>query len=344
MKKSRSRRRLTSVVVAGLAVVAVVVGAVVLARSYYDRNLQPVSASQTAVVVTIPSGSSVTQIADTLHQKHLIRNASVFSQYVRSQNVQSKLQAGTYSLQPSLSVEQVVQILTQGNIVKNLFTILPGQRIDQIKSTMINAGFKASDVDDAFTPSLYANYPALADKPAAASLEGYLYPDSYQRVTSTKPETIIGQSLQEMQDHLTTDIRDGFAAQGLSVNSGIILSSMVEKEVAKPADRTQVAQVFLSRLSQGMAMQSDVVTIYGDILAGHAPSTTYDTPYNVYLHTGLPPTPISNVTDSSMSAVAHPATTSWLYFVSGDDGNTYFSTNLQDHQALTKQYCHKLCS
>jgi UPF0755 protein len=84
--------------------------------------------------------------------------------------------------------------------------------------------------------------------------------------------------------------------------------------------------------------------MYGDVLAGHAPSTTYDTPYNVYLHTGLPPTPVSNVSDSSMAAVAHPAGTDWLYFVSGDNGNTYFSTNLQDHQALTKQYCHKLCN
>lgn len=338
------KQRLIRAVIAGVFIILVVVGVVVLARNYYDRNLQSVSSSQTAVVVTIPRGSSVNDIGDLLHQKGLIRSSSVFAQYVRSQNVQSQLQAGTYSLRPSLDVAAIVDILTQGNVVKNLFTILPGQRLDQIKSAMINAGFNTGDVDAAFSPSLYANYPALADKPAGASLEGYLYPDSYQRVATTKPATIVGQSLDEMQQHLTTDIRDGFAAQGLSINDGIILSSMVEKEVSKPADRTQVAQVFLSRRSKGMPLQSDVVTIYGDVLAGQAPSTTYDTPYNVYLHAGLPPTPISNVSDSSMSAVAHPAATSWLYFVSGDDGNTYFSTNLQDHQALTKQYCHKLCS
>jgi UPF0755 protein len=344
VKITGPKRQLISAVITGVVILVAVVGAVLLARSDYNRNLQPVSSSQTAVVVTIPRGSSVKQIGELLQQKKLIRNAGVFAQYVRGRNAQSQLQAGTYSLRPSLDVEQIVDILTTGNVVKNLFTILPGQRLDQIKSAMINAGFKANDVEAAFTPSLYSSHPALADKPAAASLEGYLYPDSYQRVATTKPETIIGQALDEMQQHMTTDVRDGFAAQGLSVNQGVILSSMVEKEVSKPADRPQVAQVFLSRLRQGMALQSDVVTMYGDVLAGHAPSTTYDTPYNVYLHTGLPPTPVSNVSDSSMAAVAHPAGTDWLYFVSGDNGNTYFSTNLQDHQALTKQYCHKLCN
>ena len=147
-----------------------------------------------------------------------------------------------------------------------------------------------------------------------------------------------------MQKHLTADISDGFAAQGLGINKGIILSSMVEQEVSNQSDRNQVAQVFLSRWKQGKPLESDVTTMYGDILAGQPFSLTFDTPYNVYLHKGLPPTPISNVSQSSMTAVAHPAKTNWLYFVSGDNGKTYFSTNLKDHQALTKKYCHKLCN
>jgi UPF0755 protein len=88
---------------------------------------------------------------------------------------------------------------------------------------------------------------------------------------------------------------------------------------------------------------SDVTARYGAISAGKAPSLSYDSPYNTLLHPGLPPTPISTISISALAAAAHPAPTNWLYFVTGDDGTTYFSTNLKDHQALTQKYCHKLC-
>lgn len=340
----KQQKWMPKMLIVAVALLVVVGAAVLLARDYYNRNLQPVSSSQTAVTVTIPTGSTLDEISALLANKRLIRKSSVFTQYVRSQNIQDQLQAGTYSLRPSQSVQEITDILVQGNVVKKLFTIIPGQRLDQIKSSMINAGFKTGEVEAAFNPALYSHYSALADKPDSASLEGYLYPDSYQRIAATTPRTIIGQSLDEMQKHLSQNIRDGFAAHGLTVHKGITLASIVEQEVAKPADRTQVAQVFLSRIGKGMKLESDVATKYGDILAGHAFSLSYDTPYNVYLHAGLPPTPIGNVTDSSMQAVAHPAGTSWLYFVSGDNGNTYFSNNLKDHESLTRQYCHKLCS
>ena len=339
----KSFHRPSKLIVSLVLLVALLIGGVWWVRSYYIHSLEPVSSSQTAVIVTIPTGATVNDIGGILQKAGLIRSSRVFSQYIRSQNVQDKLQAGTYSLRPSDGVKQITLILTGGNIVKNLFTILPGQRLDQIKSAMINAGFNADEVEKAFNPALYTSYPALADKPADASLEGYLYPDSYQKIAETKPQTIIGQSLEEMQKHLTTDVRDGFVAQGLTVQQGITLASVVEQEVSKPSDRPIVAQVFLKRLRSGMMLQSDVITKYGDIAAGQAFSLTFDTPYNVYLHAGLPPGPVSNVSEGSLQAVAHPANTDWLYFVSGDDGNTYFSNTLQDHEALVKQYCKKLC-
>lgn len=342
-KLERMRSKLGVVIAVITIAILVTIGAVVLARNYYQNNLKAVSSEQTYKTVTIEPGSSVNQIADLLKSAKLIRNSQVFKQYVRSKNVQSKLQAGTYSISPSQDVAEITTILTHGNIVKNLFTILPGQRIDQIKSAMINAGFNAQEVEAAFNPAIYSNWPALSDKPSNTSLEGYLYPNSYQKVSETKPQTIIEQSLQQMQLHLNSQLRDSFVAQGLTVNQGVILASMVEKEVSRPDDRTQVAQVFLARFRQNMPLQSDVVTKYGDILASHPFSLTFDTPYNVYLHAGLPPTPISNVSDSSLQAVAHPAATDWLYFVSGDNGNTYFSKTLAEHEALTAQYCKKLC-
>jgi UPF0755 protein len=332
-----------ALIISVLLILAILIGSVWWVREYYTSSLLPVSTSQTAVTVTIPEGSSVNKIADILQQKKLIRNSRVFTQYIRSQGVQDKLQAGTYSLRPSDSVQDITKILTGGDIQKNLFTILPGQRLDQIKSAMINAGFKSDEVDQALNPASYKNYPALADKPVGASLEGYLYPDSYQKTSETKPQTIIGQSLEEMQKQLTPAVRDALVAQCLTAHQGVILASIVGQEVSKSTDRPIVAQVLLSRLRAGILLQSDSVNKYGDILAGHSFSISEDTPYNVYIHTGLPPGPISNVTQNALLAVAHPASTNWLYFVSGDDGNTYFSNTLEQHQALTKQYCKKLC-
>lgn len=319
-------------------------GAIIGFRNYYNNNLEPVSNSQTAITIIIEPGSTLNQIASTLHDKGLIRSERVFSQYVRSQNVQDQLQAGTYSLRPSQSVEEITTILTHGNIVQNLFTILPGQRLDQIKSAMINAGFNADEVEGAFNPELYKGHPALVDKPAGASLEGYLYPESFQKTAETDPQTIIRLSLDEMAANLTPELRAAFVAQGLTVYQGITLASIIEQEVGKLQDRPIVAQVFLKRLRMGMKLESDATAPYGAVLDGAQPSLTYDSPYNTYKYEGLPPTPISNVSATSLQAVANPSKTDWLYFVSGDDGTTHFSTNLEDHEKLTEQYCKRLCS
>jgi UPF0755 protein len=199
-------------------------------------------------------------------------------------------------------------------------------------------------VEAALSPSLYSGNPALVDKPDGNSLEGYLYPDSFQKTSATSVESIIAESLNEMGEQLTPNLRAAFATEGLSTYQGIILASIVGQEVSNASDQAQVAQVFLTRLHMNMDLGSDVTAYYGAILAGQSPSVSYDSPYNTRLHPGLPPTPISNVNAQELNAAAHPAGTDWLYFVSGDDGKTYFSQTLQQQQANVAAYCHKLCS
>lgn len=341
--KSRKRhwpKRLLMIV--GIIVLILLV-AILIIRHVYNENLKPLSVHAQAQTVTINPGMSANQIGDLLHDQHIIRAAWAFNWYVQNQEVRDELQAGTYSLSASQSVPDIVSQLTHGKISTKLVTILPGQRLDQIRQSLINDGFKEADVDAALQPGQYEDSPALVDKPVGASLEGYLYPDSFQKTGATSPKTIIEESLAEMQQHLTPDIRSAFAREGLSTYQGIVLASVVEQEVSNQNDRAQAAQVFLKRISTGMPLGSDVTALYGSRLAGQAGSLTYDSPYNTLIHTGLPPTPISNISDSSLQAVAHPANTDWLYFVTGDNGTTYFSHTLQEHQALTEQYCHKLC-
>lgn len=321
-----------------------IIGATAAVRYVYSQNLKPVSSDQTAQTITVESGATVEEIGDLLQEKGLIRSAWAFKLYVSSKEVRNALQAGTYELAPSQSVEEIVSQLTHGKIVTNLVTVLPGQRIDQVRSRLLQDGFSETDVDNALNPANYADNAALVDKPKGASLEGYLYPDSFQRTSDTTASDIVNGALKEMDKHLTPDLRDAFSKQGLSTYQGIILASVVEKEVPSAQDRQQVAQVFLKRLRIGMPLQSDATAHYGAILDGAKPSSRYESPYNTYFIKGLPPTPISNVTSSSLDAVAHPAGSDWLYFVSGDDGTTHFSKTLADHEANVSQYCKKLCS
>jgi len=327
----------------GIVVLALAVATLAIWR-YYSQTLKPVSATARAQIITIEEGTSPRGIADLLHDKGIIRSSWTFQTYVRHEDVGSDLQAGTYSLSGSQSVQDIVAQLTHGKVQSRLVTILPGQRLDQIEQSLINDGFSKADVDAALQPAGYEGNAALVDKPAGNSLEGYLYPDSFERTSATKVSTIVEESIAEMQGHLTPSIRAAFAAEGLSTYQGIVLASIVEQEVNTPGDRAQAAQVFLKRLSTGIPLGSDVTAMYGSTLNGRGKSLTYDSPYNTLIHTGLPPTPISNVDNSALQAVAHPANTNWLFFVTGDDGVTHFSQTLQEHEQQTQQYCHKLCA
>ena len=339
-KRTTTRRLLAA---AGILLV-LIISATITVRHLYFENLKPVSSfSSKPQLITIEKGSSVDEIAKQLKDAGLIRSPWAFKLYVSSKNVRESLEAGTYSFERNQSVAEIVSQLTHGKVATNLVTIIPGQTIWQIRTTLINYGFKAADVDNALKPSNYPNNPALVDLPAGASLEGYIYPDSYQKNSNTTPKEIITQALAQMDKRLTPDLRNAFGQQGLSAYQAIVLASIIEQEVSNQGDRAQVAQVFLSRIRQGMVLGSDITAIYGAHVLGVEPSTTVDSPYNTYIFRGLPIGPVGNVSQSSLEAVAHPANTDWLYFVAGDDGATHFSHTLQEHEAATAQYCHKLC-
>lgn len=340
--RRRWPKRLAVVLLTGLLLVG---GATVAVRYVYNQNLKPLSTSKGEVrLVVIKPGTGVEAIAKQLEAAKVIRSAWAFRLYVSSKEARSALQAGSYELSPGQGVPEIVSQLTHGEVATNLVTILPGQRLDQLRTRLLQDGFTKSDVEAALNPATYAGHPALVDKPAGASLEGYIYPESYQRDSSTSATQVVGRALDEMNKRLTPELRAAFAKQGLSTYQAITLASIVEKEVSKQEDRDQVAQVFLSRLRQGIRLQSNATASYGAVLAGQPPSSHYDSVYNTYTNAGLPPTPVINVTLSSLRSVAYPAATDWLYFVSGDDGTTHFSHTLAEQEANIQRYCTRLCS
>lgn len=330
---SRLGRRLLFLVI---VLIVIILAGGIWVRHRYQQNLEPVSNSNEQITEVISSGESSSIIALQLQRDGLIRSSQAFEWYVTSHNIRGDLQSGTYRFSPNMGTAKIAQMIAHGKVATDLITILPGKNLHQIKNTFIDNGFKPAAVRQAFKASRYVSeYPALADNPRGSSLEGFLYPDSYQLNSSTKPGEIVAEALQQMQLHLTSNIRAGFARQGLSVYQGVTLASIVGKEVSRPADRRQVAQVFLSRLHKHMPLGSDVTALYA--------KAVHDSRYDTYEHRGLPPGPIANVTEDALQAVANPASTHWLYFLNGDNGHTYFSKTLSQHQHNIDKYCRRKC-
>jgi UPF0755 protein len=321
---SAHRRWVRPVLFIGLFALLFLGTAVSAGYYFYRQQLKPVSSSQTVKLIKIASGSTLDQIAQQLKAAGLIRNVWVFKYYITSHSLQNDLQAGEYELQPRMAVSEIMAVLTHGKVVTNLLTITPGKRIDQIQERFKEDGYARLDIEAALNPATYAGNPALVDLPAGTqTLEGYLYPESYQRTSATTPQDIVTAALLQMQQRFTPQIKDAFVRQGLTPYQGLVLASIVEREVHSDADRAQAAQVFLKRLRVGMRLESDATKFY----------------YNTYSQDGLPPHPISNVSESSLKAVANPANTDWLYFVAGNDGVTRFSKTFAEHEENIRRTC-----
>lgn len=311
---------------------------------YYNRQLKPPSFSQKVVEVTIQKGMTAHEIANMLEKAGVIRASWAFEWYVRRAHVINELQAGSYSLRPSMTAAQIAAVITQGKVTTELATFIPGWRLDQVRQYLLNSGYSTADVDSALDPSTYKDQPIFELLPKGASLEGFVYPDSYQRTATTSAQTLIKAALDQMVKSITPAMQASFTRQGLTAYQAAIFASIVEQEASRPADKPIVAQVFLRRFSIGMQLGSDPTAFYGAIIAGVTPSVSYDSAYNTRIHNGLPPSPIGNFSLSSLQAVAEPATSDYIYFVAGDDGIMHFSHTLSEHEALIRQYCKKLCS
>jgi UPF0755 protein len=311
---------------------------------WYQNSLEPVSDSTEEVVVTIEVGATTSDIAMLLENKGLIRSETSFSIYTRFNDFRGKMQAGGYKISPSLSTQEIVNKLVSGDVATDLFTILPAQRIDQVRAAFVSDGYTVDEINTALDAENYEGHPALEGKPAESNLEGYLYPNSYQKTETTAAEEIVRSALDEMAEALSPEIKAEFEKKNLSTFEAITLASIVEREVNNSADRAIVAQVFLKRYQEGISLGSDPTALYGALLFGLEPTVFTDTPYNTRIYTGLPPGPINNVSTASLMALAYPADTDYLFFVSGDDGKTYFSNTLSEHEALTAEHCIELCN
>lgn len=348
----KPRRRLWLWILVPLVAVALLfIGCLV----WYSQALRPVQpGTDDTVSVTIASGSSPDQIASQLKASDLIRSELAFSIYTRLAGVRGQLQAGDYQLSPADDLATIVEQLQRGQLSEFEITFYPGATLfdptdisDNRRTDVYTMLRRAGYSDEQVRAGLAKTYqhPLLAGKPSDASLEGYVYGDTYRFARGTSVEDILQRTFDEFYSQITDrGLLAKLKQQDMNLYQGIILASIIEREVGdQPSDQRQVSQIFHLRLDRGMPLGADATFMYAAQQQNATPSTEFDSPYNTRIHNGLPPGPISSPSILALEAAALPATGDYLYFVSGDDGKTHFARSLEEHEQNTRRYCTDLC-
>lgn len=336
-KKTKKRGFLKFFIVLILAICLVVASALI----WYAKATSARTTEDDYSVVSIKSGTGTSQIAKQLEDQKLIRNAKAFSLYTKINRI-NNLQAGEYRLSSKQSVAEIAQIIASGKVTTVNVLVSPGLRLDQILTALEKDGYSKNDLEDAL--AAVRSHPLVKDLPEDVPLEGYLFPDTYQIGPSTSAQQLFTLMLNNLQSKITPQIQAQIKAQGLTVSEAIVMASIVQKEVKDPSVQPTVAQVFLKRYREGIKLGSDVTYMYIEAKTGTQVGPGLDSPYNTRRYSGLPPSAISNFNFSALEAVANPTKTDYLFFVAGDDGTTHFSKTLEEHEALVKKYCTKLCN
>ncbi|MBQ1528138.1 endolytic transglycosylase MltG, partial [Candidatus Saccharibacteria bacterium] len=246
---------------------------------WYNSAISPVIASDkcasifkadetdpcATVQLEIESGANVSSIANILKEKGLIRSSLAFKIYTKLNGGSSELKSGKYSLAPSMPVEKIYSKLIAGtnDAVVFRFTALPGETMNDIKKRLLSIGYTSEEIDAAFSKKY--DHPVLADKPADASLEGYLFGETYEFYQTDSVETIVTRMLDELYSVVEkNNIRQKFNNMGYTLHEGIIMASVVQKEAGTVSKEDQkiVAQIFWDRLKDGWKLGSDVTATY----------------------------------------------------------------------------------
>jgi UPF0755 protein len=315
------------------------------AALWWQTSIQPVNrADHNSYQFEIRQGDSTDQIAAALKKANFIRNTLAFKIYTRlNRNI---IQAGTHMLSPSDSLPEIAAKLTRAETDEIDVQIPPGVTLKQLRDTLKKYDFTDVEIDQAFLASYDSDI--LADKPADASLEGYLYPDTYRIFAGDGLEAVIQKALDKMGQVVTeNDLRTKFSHQGLTLNEALTLASIVVKEVGDSNDQKIVAGVFYNRLRAGMTLGSDVTFQYAfeqKLCADNTPDC--DSIYNTRRNSGLPPGPIANPSLSALLAVAEPTESNYFYFVAGDgsdEGKTFYAETSDQHNTNVFEHCHERC-
>ncbi len=312
----------------------------VIFATAYVHFFAPPSWERHSKVVTIQVGISFRDIARILEENGIIRDRRSFYLLAWMEDAIPKIKAGEYEMNTQMTPRMVLSKLVRGDVIKYPITIPEGFTLQQIGEVLHQAGVCAKQTfwEKVRDPSLIASLGLEGD-----SLEGYLFPDTYNFPKGLGEEWVIRQMVARFKN-IYASLAKRAEQMGLSRKDVVILASMIEKEAADDQERRLISAVFHNRLQRGMALQSDPTAVYG-LTPGKSKKeriTKEDllrkTPYNTYQFSGLPQGPIANPGFKSLYAVLHPADVNYLYFVSKNDRTHYFSHTLQEHNRAVAKY------
>jgi UPF0755 protein len=291
--------------------------------------------------VDLPTGTGVAEIARRLAAAGVVPDPYTFRLAAHLMHDDRRLQAGEYRFAEAATPGEVASRLARGDVFTRPVTIPEGLNIEEMAVLFDHTGLGSGESfrDAASEVTLIAGL-----DPAATTLEGYLFPDTYPLSRHAGATDLVAAMVARFKHVFDADLRAAAAAAQMSPRELVTIASLVELETAQPAERPLVAAVFRNRLRVGMPLQCDPTVVYALVLAKrwrgmiHKVDLQIDSPYNTYRVAGLPPGPIASPGRASLEAAVHPADVGYLYFVSRNDGTHAFATTLAEHDRNVAMY------
>lgn len=302
----------------------------------------PASEEDREVVYDVSPGRTFAFVAQELERQGVIRNAALFSLLARVQGDAGKMKVGEYAFRTSMAPRQVLEILKSGKSIGRNFTVSEGLNIYEIAELVQQSGISTREtfLRTVTDPRVIQS---LVGEPVA-SLEGYLFPETYQVTKYTELMTLLRSMVQKF-NQVYAGIEVQVKAMGWTRHQAVTLASIVEKETGAPEERPLIASVFHNRLQKGMMLQTDPTVLYAKMrrsgkyeLSITRADLGFEDDYNTYRRKGLPPGPIANPGAEALKAVVQPAESRYLFFVSQNDGTHIFSVDYADHQKAVNRF------
>lgn len=292
------------------------------------------------IELQIPPNSTAVQVAHILKENDLIRSERAFLKYCRDSKLDAQLKAGVYRLSPAQDLYDIVRQLAAGETMQNTFTVPEGYTLEQIGTLLVERKIiSQADWQEALQDNY--TYDFLPEQANQARLEGYLFPDTYEITEDITAHEIIDNMLSNFADHWNREFAELARTKDREASEIIIVASLIEKEAQVAKERNRIAGVIYNRLAIGMPLQIDATVLYS--LGEHKEQISYqdlkvNSPYNTYLHPGLPIGPIANPGTESIKAALNPEKHSFYYYVAQGNGSHYFSKTYAEHQDAIKKY------
>ena len=289
-------------------------------------------------VVEIPAHQGLTLVARRLDEAGVIRSPVAFMLLAAARGTARSLKAGEYEVPQGANTLAVLSLLEGGRVRQHAVLFREGDSLAELALALERERLtRADDILRVSRDPVFLKTLAIG----ADSLEGYLFPDTYQLVKGMTPEEILARMAARMRDQITLDLLEQTRARDITVHQLLTLASIIEKEAVVRSEMPLISAVFWNRLKRGMPLQADPTVQFAVGKDGRALSRAdlqVDSPYNTYRRGGLPPGPIGAPSRAAIEAAAKPAAVNYLYFVSIDDRRHHFSATLAEHNAAVAQY------